>query len=131
MTRIDRRTFIRQSIRTALNFLRDPMVDLQLFLKILFLLLILPTVSSGSDSLDLGSFSKSGLSGWSAKSFQGTTEYRIVKKTASRFSLPGVRMRPQGWSLRQLMTRGISASELAVENQADSQQGRQSQQGRR
>jgi len=54
------------------------MVDQQLFLKILFLLFIVPTVSSGSDSLELGNFSKSGLSGWSAKSFQGTTEYRIV-----------------------------------------------------
>lgn len=56
------------------------MADMPLFLRILVLLLIFPIVSSGADSLELGSFSRSGLSGWSEKSFQGTTEYRIVKE---------------------------------------------------
>ena len=51
-----------------------------LLLKVLLLLLFSPAVSMATDVIELGSFSSSGLSGWSEKSFQGTTEYRIVEE---------------------------------------------------
>lgn len=54
------------------------MADMHILLKILLLIFFLPSVSTASEVLELGSFSKSGLSGWSGKSFKGTTEYRIV-----------------------------------------------------
>ncbi len=56
------------------------MADMPLLLKILLLLLFFPAVSMATDVIELGSFSTSGLSGWSEKSFQGTTEYRIVEE---------------------------------------------------
>jgi hypothetical protein len=56
------------------------MVDMSLLLKFLLLLLFLPAVSLAADVIELGSFSTSGLSDWSEKSFQGTTEYRIVEE---------------------------------------------------
>jgi hypothetical protein len=56
------------------------MVDMPLLLKILLLFLFSPAVSMAADVIELGSFSSSGLSGWSEKSFQGTTEYRIVEE---------------------------------------------------
>jgi hypothetical protein len=37
-----------------------------------------------SDVIELGGFSTSGLSGWSEKSFQGTTEYRIVEEEGQK-----------------------------------------------
>jgi hypothetical protein len=55
------------------------MVDTRLFLNIFLFLVVLPSVAVASEALELGSFSTSGLSGWSEKSFQGTTEYRIVE----------------------------------------------------
>jgi hypothetical protein len=48
-------------------------------LKLLVLLLLLPSFSLASDVVELGQFSSTGLSGWSEKSFKGTTEYRIVE----------------------------------------------------
>lgn len=56
------------------------MADMPLLLKILLLLLFFPAVSMATDVIELGSFSSSGLSGWSEKSFQGTTDYRIVEE---------------------------------------------------
>ena len=56
------------------------MADMPLLLKILLLFLFFPAVSMASDVIELGSFSSSGLSGWSEKSFKGTTEYRIVEE---------------------------------------------------
>lgn len=56
------------------------MADMPLLLKILLLFLFFPAVSMASDAIELGSFSSSGLSGWSEKSFKGTTEYRIVEE---------------------------------------------------
>ena len=56
------------------------MADMPLLLKILLLLLFSPAVSMATDVIELGSFSSSGLSGWSEKSFQGTTDYRIVEE---------------------------------------------------
>ena len=56
------------------------MADMPLLLKILLLCLFFPAVSMATDVIELGSFSSSGLSGWSEKSFQGTTEYRIVEE---------------------------------------------------
>jgi len=56
------------------------MADMPLLLKILLLSLFFPAVSMATDVIELGSFSSSGLSGWSEKSFQGTTEYRIVEE---------------------------------------------------
>ena len=56
------------------------MADMPLLLKILLLVLFSPAVSMATDVIELGSFSSSGLSGWSEKSFQGTTEYRIVEE---------------------------------------------------
>jgi len=56
------------------------MADMPLLLKILLLLLFFPAVSMATDVIELGSFSSSGLSGWSEKSFQGTTGYRIVEE---------------------------------------------------
>ncbi len=56
------------------------MADMPLLLKILLLLLFFPAVSMATEVIELGSFSTSGLSGWSEKSFQGTTEYRIVEE---------------------------------------------------
>jgi hypothetical protein len=56
------------------------MVDMRSLLKILVLLLLLPSFSMASDIIEIGSFANSGLSGWSDKSFQGTTEYRIVEE---------------------------------------------------
>ena len=56
------------------------MVDMPILRKFLLLLLFLPAVSLAVDVVELGSFSTSGLSGWSEKSFQGTTEYRIVEE---------------------------------------------------
>jgi len=55
-----------------------------LLLKILLLILFLPAVSMATDVIELGSFSSSGLSGWSEKSFQGTTEYRIVEERGEK-----------------------------------------------
>jgi len=60
------------------------MVDMPLLLKFLFLLLFLPAVSLAADVIELGSFSTSGLSGWYEKSFQGTTEYRIVEEEGQK-----------------------------------------------
>jgi hypothetical protein len=54
------------------------MDNMPLLLKSLLLLFVLPAVSLAADVVELGNFSTSGLSGWSDKSFQGTTEYRIV-----------------------------------------------------
>jgi len=56
------------------------MADMPLLLKILLLSLFFPAVSMATDVIELGSFSSSGLSGWSEKSFKGTTEYRIVEE---------------------------------------------------
>ena len=53
-------------------------------MKILLLLLFSPAVSLATDVIELGSFSSSGLSGWSEKSFQGTTEYRIVEERGEK-----------------------------------------------
>jgi len=36
-------------------------------------------VSAGVDTISFGSFTKSGLAGWSTKSFKGQTDYRIVE----------------------------------------------------
>ena len=60
------------------------MADMSLLLKFLLLLLFSPTVSMAADVIELGSFSTSGLSGWSEKSFQGTTEYRIVEEEGQK-----------------------------------------------
>ena len=64
----------------GLNFSLVPMVDMPLLWRFLLLLLFSPAVSMAIDVIELGSFSTSGLSGWSEKSFQGTTEYRIVEE---------------------------------------------------
>ena len=47
--------------------------------KYCLLLLLMTSVSAGSGILRIGSFSESGLAGWSEKSFKGKTEYRIVE----------------------------------------------------
>ena len=60
------------------------MDNMPLLLKFLLLLLFLPAVSLAADVVELGSFSTSGLSGWSEKSFQGTTEYRIVEEEGQK-----------------------------------------------
>lgn len=44
----------------------------------LFLLLLVTVASADSGFLQFGSFSRTGLSGWSEKSFKGQTEYLIV-----------------------------------------------------
>lgn len=49
-------------------------------LKLFLMLLFLPAVAMATDVIELGSFSSSGLSGWSEKSFQGKTDYRIVEE---------------------------------------------------
>ena len=36
-------------------------------------------VSAGADKISFGSFSSSGLEGWTTKSFKGETDYRIVE----------------------------------------------------
>jgi hypothetical protein len=64
----------------GLNFSLVLMDNMPLLLKILLLILFSPAVSMATDVIELGSFSSSGLSGWSEKSFQGTTEYRIVEE---------------------------------------------------
>jgi hypothetical protein len=64
----------------GLNFSLVLMDNMSLLLKILLLILFSPAVSMATDVIELGSFSSSGLSGWSEKSFQGTTEYRIVEE---------------------------------------------------
>ena len=63
------------------------MADMPLLLKILLLLLFFPAVSMATDVIELGSFSSSGLSGWSEKSFQGTTDYRIVEEEGRKVLL--------------------------------------------
>lgn len=60
------------------------MADMPLLLKILLLFLFFPAVSMATDVIELGNFSSSGLSGWSAKSFQGMTEYRIVEESGEK-----------------------------------------------
>jgi hypothetical protein len=57
---------------------------MRLLLQFLHLLLFIPAVSLAADVVELGSFSTSGLSGWSEKSFQGTTEYRIVEESGQK-----------------------------------------------
>jgi hypothetical protein len=60
------------------------MVDMRFFLSLFLFLVVLHSVSDASEVLDLGNFSTSGLSGWSEKSFQGTTEYRIVEEQGQK-----------------------------------------------
>jgi hypothetical protein len=55
------------------------MADMR-FLKILLFFVLFPSVSFAVETIELGSFSKSGLSGWTEKSFQGKTEYRVVEE---------------------------------------------------
>lgn len=69
---------------SALSFLPDHTVDMPLLLKFLLLLFLLPAVLMAADVIELGRFSTSGLSGWSEKSFQGTTEYRIVEEEGQK-----------------------------------------------
>ena len=64
----------------GLNFSLVLMDNMPLLLKILLLILFSPAVSMATDVIELGSFSSSGLSGWSEKSFQGKTDYRIVEE---------------------------------------------------
>ena len=64
----------------GLNFSLVLMDNMPLLLKILLLILFSPAVSMATDVIELGNFSSSGLSGWSEKSFQGKTDYRIVEE---------------------------------------------------
>lgn len=49
------------------------------FKKIIIVLLLASSVSVASEEILIGAFSKTGLSGWSEKSFKGETEYLIVE----------------------------------------------------
>ncbi len=50
-------------------------------LKCFLLLMLVTPVSADSGKIQIGSFSESGLEGWSEKSFKGNTEYRIVEES--------------------------------------------------
>ena len=67
-----------RAVAKGLSFLPVLTVDMRFFLKILSLLLLLPALLVASETFELGSLSKSGLSGWTEKSFKGHTEYRLV-----------------------------------------------------
>jgi hypothetical protein len=60
------------------------MVDMRALLKILLLLVLLPSVSVATDVIELGSFSRLGLSGWTEKSFKDLTQYLIVEEGGQR-----------------------------------------------
>jgi len=48
------------------------------------LILLVSTVSADSDTIQIGNFAEAGLTGWSAKSFKGETEYRIVEDAGQK-----------------------------------------------
>ena len=60
------------------------MADMRIILKILLLLIMSPAVSNASETIELGSFSKTGLSGWTEKSFKEHTEYRIIEEAGEK-----------------------------------------------
>lgn len=48
------------------------------------LFILLTTASADASKIRIGSFSESGLAGWSEKSFKGATEYRIVEDAGQK-----------------------------------------------
>jgi hypothetical protein len=54
------------------------------FLKIFFLLALVTAASASPDTIQIGSFAESGLTGWSEKSFKGATEYLVVEDAGQK-----------------------------------------------
>ncbi len=54
------------------------------FLKIIFLFALVTVASADSGTIQIGSFTDSGLTGWSEKLFEGATEYRIVEDAGQK-----------------------------------------------
>ena len=52
---------------------------MRLLLSFTFLLVFVAAAAADSGIIQIGSFSESGLAGWTEKSFKGKTEYRIVE----------------------------------------------------
>lgn len=50
------------------------------YLKVLFIFLIVMPCMSFADEIQVSRFAADGLSGWESKSFEGTTDYRLVKE---------------------------------------------------
>jgi hypothetical protein len=54
------------------------------FLQVIFLCILTVVVSASVDTIRIGSFSETGLVGWSEKRFKGATEYRIVEDAGQK-----------------------------------------------
>lgn len=52
---------------------------MQTFFLLILAMSLLAPVSAGADNFSFGSFAKSGLEGWTTRSFKGKTDYRIVE----------------------------------------------------